>query len=66
MLIRKGIIYDTPMDRDKFPTYDPSEPHKCTPRELTLKLIRQHEFLLNRLVAQTDIAQVMMLKRDQS
>ena len=39
------------MDKDKFPTYDMSEPLKCTPRELTLKLIRQHEFLMHRVVA---------------
>ena len=51
MLIQKNIISESYMDKEKFPTYDLSDPLKCTPRELTLKLIRQHEFLMHRVVA---------------
>ena len=40
MLLKKNIINDLPIDREKFPTYDLSEPLKCTPRELTLKLVK--------------------------
>jgi len=52
MLIQKNIINDiSPSDKEKFPTYDLSEPLKCTPRELTLKLVKQHDFLLHRVAA---------------
>ena len=40
MLMQKNIISDSPVDKEKFPTYDLSDPLKCTPRELTLKLIK--------------------------
>lgn len=61
-LLEKNIISDTPADREKFPTYDISDPLKCTPRELTLKLIKQHEFLMHRVVGMND----SMVKRDTS
>ena len=54
MLLQKNIITDSLADKDKFPTYDLSEPLKCTARELTLKLIRQHDYLLHRVVAMTE------------
>ena len=54
MLLKKNIINDSPVDREKFPTYDTKEPMKNTPRELTLKLIKQHEYLLHRLIAVTE------------
>ena len=40
MLLKKNIINDSPVDREKFPSYDMKEPMKNTPRELTLKLIK--------------------------
>ena len=55
MLLHRSIITESPLDKDKFPTYDLSEPLKCTQRELTLKLIKQHNYLLNRVVAMTEI-----------
>ena len=51
ILIGKNIITDSLIDLEKFPKYDPTDPLKCTPRELTLKLIKQHEFLVHRVVA---------------
>lgn len=51
MLISKGIISDHIADKERFPTYDNSDSLRCTPRELTLLLIRQHEFLMHRVVA---------------
>ena len=42
------------MDSEKFPMYDLSNPLECTPRELTLKLVKQHGFLLHRVVALTE------------
>jgi len=54
LLISKNIITDSLIDREKFPTYDMADPLKCTPRETTLKLIKQHEFLMHRVVALTE------------
>ena len=54
MLLQKNIITESPLDKDKFPTYDLSVPLECTQRELTLKLIKQHNFLLHRIVAMTE------------
>ena len=48
---------DSLADKEKFPAYDASDPLKCTPRELTLKLIKQHDFLLHRVVALTETMQ---------
>ena len=42
------------MDREQFPMYELSNPLECTPRELTLKLVKQHGFLLHRVVALTE------------
>lgn len=53
-MIEKNILTDSLADKEKFPTYDLSDPLKCTPRELTLLLVRQHEFLLHRVKALTE------------
>ena len=63
-LIQKGIINESSLiDKEKFPTYDVSDPMKCTPRELTLKLVKQHDFLLHRVVALTEAARKTTLSR---
>ena len=51
LLISKNIITDSVLDKEKFPTYDLTDPLKSTQRELTLILIKQHDFLLHRVVA---------------
>ena len=51
LLISKAIISDSVMDKERFPTYDLTDPLKSTQRELTLILIKQHEFLIHRVIA---------------
>ena len=51
-MIKKNIITEgSAIDRERFPSYDPTDASGCTPRELTLKLVKQHDFLLHRVVA---------------
>ena len=54
LLLSKSIITDGLEDREKFPIHDPSDPLKGTPRELTLKLVKQHGSLLHKVVALTE------------
>ena len=52
LLIQKHILNENSLaDREKMPTYDITDPLKNTPRELTLILVKQHDFLLHRVIA---------------
>lgn len=52
VLIKKHIIADGSLaDKERFPAYEAGDSVGCTPRELTLKLIKQHDFLLHRVIA---------------
>ena len=52
LMIKKKIIADgSQTDKERFPTYEPGDSIGSTPRELTLKLIKQHDFLLYRVIA---------------
>ena len=51
-MVKKNIIDEgSAHDKERFPTYDPTDAISCTPRELTLKLVKQHDFLMHRVVA---------------
>ena len=63
LLLGKNIITDSPVDLEKFPKYDPTDPLKCTPRELTLKLIKQHDFLLHRVIALSETVRKQTLNK---
>ena len=55
-LISKEIIDEHSIsDKTSYPSYDPKDPFKNTQRELAVTLLKQHEFLITRVVAQHEL-----------
>jgi hypothetical protein len=55
-MLSNGLLTEgSDLDRYEFPTYDISDASSCTPRELTLSLVKQRDFLLNRVLGLTEI-----------
>ena len=58
---RECLIYNqildekSPTDKVCYPPYDPRDPFKNTQRELTLTLLKQHEFLLSRVIIMNEL-----------
>ena len=58
---RECLIYNqildeqSPTDKASYPPYDPRDPFKNTQRELTLTLLKQHEFLLSRVIIMNEL-----------
>ena len=55
-LLSKGIIDEHSIsDKTNYPSYNPKDPFKNTQRELAVTLLKQHEFLITRVVALNEL-----------